>query len=104
MHTHLSPNLKHRSEILEEHTAVANPRMCPSPSPALQPLYNGSMDSQFCTNLGMQLAGLRKLIYPRNTPFTTPQQHLFKSICILRKLTRTVLVLWIDTFKGTRDP
>lgn len=104
MHTQLSPNLQHRSEILEERTAVANPSVCPSPSPALQALYNGSIDSQFRTNLGMQLAGLRKLIYPRNTPFITPQHDLFKSICMLRKLTRTVLVQWIDTFKGARDP
>lgn len=61
LHAQLSPNIQHRSEIVEERTTVANPRVCPSPSSALQALYNGSLGSQFCTNLGMQLAGLRRL-------------------------------------------
>lgn len=61
LHAQLNPNVQHRSEIVEERTTVANPRVCPSPSPALQALYNGSLGSQFRTNLGMQLAGLRRL-------------------------------------------
>lgn len=59
LHAQLSPNLAHRSEMLEEDTAAANPRACPSSSPALQVSCNGSPGYQFCTNLGMQLAGLR---------------------------------------------
>lgn len=61
LHTQLSPNLQHRSEILEVLTTVTNRRACASHSPAPQALYNVPLGSRFHRDLGMQLAGLRRL-------------------------------------------
>lgn len=88
----LCPNLQCRVRHSRNPLLLQIP-VCPSPSPVQH-------SSQFHTGLGVQLAGLR---LPAHTT-----HHPSLSIVIEHprawKLKKPVLLKWIDTFKGTRNP